>query len=173
MFVVTLIFGGFITLVAGGIYAWTQFGHLNSKQIEYAGLRLGMTMGEAKYVKGIPTYVADDTPIVTTTLDEGKKIEDYKDWWYDDSSLQLYFLDDLLVAIVCFSNCPQIIGITVGDSEQQLLSKLGQPSTTRIDGVTKEVKYSNLGAWVQLRQQRIFMIGIYDTRYKISYFYRK
>jgi hypothetical protein len=175
--VVLLIFGGLITLAAGGIYSWIQFRHLKSKQTEYAGLRLGMTMAEAKYVKGIPDFVVDNTPIRTSNLDEGKKIEEYRDWRYADSTLQLVFNDDnnLLGAIACSSAsaCPEILGITIGDSEQQLLSKLGQPSTAKIDGLVKEMNYSSLGVLVDLRQQKIFMFGIHDTRYTVSYFDKK
>jgi hypothetical protein len=48
-----------VAVVAGGVYAWNRFAILNFEQTEYAGLRLGTTMAEIKYVKGVPTNVLE------------------------------------------------------------------------------------------------------------------
>ena len=89
-----LIFGCLTGLVAGGIYVWNGFAPV-VKQTEYAGLRLGTTMEEAKYVKGLPTHVYDEfgregipkglrRMIPIKELEKEKKIEDYNDWIYQD-----------------------------------------------------------------------------------------
>jgi hypothetical protein len=173
-----LIFGGFITIVAGGIYAWIRPGHLKAKQIEYAGLRLGMTMSEVKYVKGIPSHVHAKNVLALVKLEEGKNLEDYKNWRYYDTGLQVIFIENLLAAVACIwtdtiPRCPDISGITNGDSEQTLVSTFGQPSTEKIGDITKEMTYQNLGVMVDLQQQQVIALGIYDTRYSFTKFSNK
>jgi hypothetical protein len=82
-----------VAVVAGGIYAWSRFATLFFKQTEYSGLRLGTTMAETKYVKGVPTNVLEveqagqwqgwKTTIAINELEKGKKIEDYNEWSYE------------------------------------------------------------------------------------------
>jgi hypothetical protein len=166
VFVSTLILGGLIIFVAGGIYVWKHFAATKLKRTEYAGLRLRMTRNEIKYVKGTPSHVLDGVAIPTGTLTADKKIEDFDEWAYDDG-LVLLFKQDLLAVISCQSRrhifCPDIDGITNGDNEEKLLSVFGEPSNASIEEFVKIMEYSNIGMILKLRERKIVEIMLYDT----------
>jgi hypothetical protein len=49
-----------------------------------------------------------------------------------------------VIVIECYSDdrlgrCPSIAGISDGNSEQEVVRKLGRPDTSRIEGVTKSL----------------------------------
>jgi hypothetical protein len=49
-----------------------------------------------------------------------------------------------------------------GTSEQDALRKLGGPAEQRIDGVTKQIRFPNLGVNLRLKQERVYMLEVYD-----------
>jgi hypothetical protein len=57
-------------------------------------------------------------------------------------------------------NCPPLLGIQDGTSEDTLVEKLGNPSDQKIDGITKKIGYSDLGAWFYLEKRKVYMIGV-------------
>jgi hypothetical protein len=177
-----LVGGCLIGVVVGGIYAWNRLTPV-SKQTEYAGLRLGMTMDEIKYIKGVPTdaLVGEETGewkdfekiIAIDKLENGKKIEDYNDWPSEGVGrrIDLDFDKSKLIRIRCYSGdklgrCPPLGGIRDGDSEQQVVNKFGRSYTASIDGVTKKMWYSNIGAFFYLTQETVHMLGVIDTNYE-------
>ena len=169
---------GVIGVVAGGIYVWDRFRPV-PKQTEYAGLRLGMTMDETKYIKGFPSQVYKELEgerkglrrmIALKELEKGKKIEDYNLWGYENTSyrIDLDFDKNKLIVIRCYSGdklerCPPVGGIRDGDSEQQVVKKLGQPFAASIEGVTKKMWYPDVGAFFYLSQETVYILGIKDT----------
>jgi hypothetical protein len=83
-----------------------------------------------------------------------------------------------VVAIECFSlerqtSCPPICGVTYGDSEQEVIRKLGTPGTsgtvvTPFDHKRSTVfmGYPNLGVELSLLWSgRVYMLGVYDPKY--------
>ena len=176
-----LIVSCLIGVVAGGIYAWRKFAPV-FKQRHYAGLRLGITMDETTYVKGVPTHVYEDQEgewkgfhkvIDIKELEKEKKTEDYNEWGYQNTAyrIDLTFDKNKLIVIECYSEdkrerCPALGGIRDGDSEQQLVQKFGRSDTASIEGLTKTVRYPNIGAFFYLTQETIYMLGINDTQYK-------
>jgi hypothetical protein len=73
----------------------------------------------------------------------------------------------MLREITCFSrntmNCLPLLGIQDGTSEDTLVEKLGNPNNQKIDGVTKKMDYSNLGAWFYLEKRKVYMMGVVST----------
>ena len=113
--------------------------------------------------------------IETSNLEKGKRVQDYRDWVvYEDNLYRLDVTFDekaALVAISCFSkarlgSCPSIAGVTDGDSEQEVIRKLGAPGTSRIQGVTKRITYPDLGIVIRLEKERVYTLGIKDPRYQ-------
>jgi hypothetical protein len=169
-----------IGVVTVGIYAWDKFAPI-SKQTEYAGLRLGTTTDEIKYIEGIPQTVIDSRvkgwPEIAASaeLKRGKEIEDYNEWWYEvvTHNIDLEFDKDKLIVIKCSSrakhaNCPALGGIYDGDSEKTLFYRFGEPSTTSLHGTVKTVEYSNVGVLFYLEREAVYALGIHDTDYKNS-----
>jgi hypothetical protein len=161
------------------MYLWEQFPPGVSKQLEYAGVRLGMNMKEVKYIKGFPNNVAQNETegawkgfarrvISADSLEAGKSVDDYEYWSYDGYNYRIDLQFDKskrVLTIFCYSSdsvyrCPAIAGIEDGYSEQQLLSRFGPPDTSSIDGVTKIVRYTKVGVIFYLTKEKIYMLGI-------------
>jgi hypothetical protein len=136
-------------VVIGGLYFWKQLPPTISPQTEYAGIRLGMAPEEVLYINGSPPAVYGEAekegkwrgfqPIIETkNLEKGKLIQDYRVWSYEQSSKHIDVTFNLektaVVAIGCYSidrqgRCPSIGGVKDGDSEQEVIRKLGTPSS--------------------------------------------
>jgi hypothetical protein len=130
-----------------------------------------MTPDEVAYVKGYspPTVMEDAAPddiwqgklvISTSDLDKkGKSAQDYRYWSYpmgDQSRIDVSFnpARTAVITVVCYSDsrylnavarCPPIANITDGVNEKYVIQRLGQPDTSRIDGVTKNMTYRKPG----------------------------
>jgi hypothetical protein len=174
-----------IMVIWAGIYFWNQLPGSVGKQTEYAGLRIGMAPRDVKYIKGYPPTVFGDAetvegkwpgkPVIETkNLEQGKSVEDYRDWSYEISGgrIDVEFDADkkAVIVISCYSSdslrrCPSIGGISDGNSEQEVTRKLGKADVARIDGVTKSLYYKKLAIYLKLRQEQVYMLGVNDTRY--------
>jgi hypothetical protein len=49
-----------------------------------------------------------------------------------------------------------------GDSEQDVLRKLGTPTSSKIEGSTKEMTYRDLNVRVRLTKERVYMLAVRD-----------
>src|SRR5262249_9332926 len=108
---------------------------------------------------------------------EGKRIEDYTDWSYTVTGgrIDLTFspTSKELMAIACYSDdrlrrCPVIAGKTDGNTEQEVIRRLGKPDIARTDGVMKYLNYKNIGVNFWLTKEQVYMLGINDIRYDRS-----
>jgi hypothetical protein len=168
----------------GGLYVWSRLPSTIYPPTEYAGLRLGISPDEVLYIKGYPPEVlgaalkaeedgvwAGLQPLIMTdSLKKGERVEDYKDWIYPDgfNHIDIAFNGEktALVSIKCYSpdsrrRCPPISGVAIGDSEQNVVRKLGPPGTSRIDGITKVISYPNVGIELYLSEKDgVYMLGI-------------
>ena len=107
----------------------------------------------------------------TKALKNAQRVEDYRSWEYEQADHRIDVDFDaatgMLREIACFSrhtmNCPPLLGIQDGTSEDILVQKLGKPSNQKIDGVTKKINYSDLGVWFNLEQRKVYMIGVVST----------
>jgi hypothetical protein len=53
-----------------------------------------------------------------------------------------------------------------GDSEQEVLRKLGNPTTSNIDGVTKQMKYRDLNIEIWLTKEQVYMLALRDPSHQ-------
>jgi hypothetical protein len=180
----TLIAFGVVIAVAAlgavGVFIFEEIGNVPHLQTGYADLRLGMTMAEVKYVKGFPLNVVDkndinkwgDWSVINTKDLKGQRVEDFAMWSYDQNDrtrIDIHFdpKKGTVKAIGCFSNgvmeCPPLVGIQDGTTEDVVLKALGKPSHEQIDGVTKKMEFENLRIWIYLKQSKVYMIGVKDS----------
>jgi hypothetical protein len=178
--------------VIGGLYLWKQLPPTISPQTEYAGIRLGMGPDEVLSVNGSPPAVYGEAekegkwrgfqPIIETrNLEKGKVVQDYRVWSYEQSSnhIDVTFNPEktAVVAIACYSidrqgRCPSIGGVKDGDSELEVVRKLGTPGTSRTERglphmTTMEfITYPKSGIELWLgKEERVYMLGINDPKY--------
>jgi hypothetical protein len=183
-FVVGLVVLG--VAAGGAFYVWDHWPRSKVKQTEYAGVRIGMTQDEVRYVNGYPPTVfgALETSgeakgfqaiIETKNLEKGKTVDDYVDWSYGGYSNRTDVQFDLqktgVVVVQCYSTdklrrCPAIEGIADGDSEQEVVRVFGKPDVSKIDGVSKSIYYRTLGVFFTLTQESVYLLGVNDTRYQ-------
>jgi hypothetical protein len=172
---VLLLFAGIST------YVWYKFPL--PRQTQYAALGLGISPDEVLYRKGPPNEVYGEWTgpnegwpgrMVTSTQDikDGKSFRDFGAWAYETnaSRIDIEFspTKTAVVEIACYSknkagSCPSIGGIKDGDSEEVVLSTLGQPNISRLDGPTKTLIYKSSGVSLWLEKQQVYMIAISEA----------
>lgn len=154
-----------------------------SRQTQYAGLKLGMKPEDVMYIKGYPPVVISDEEnpdpawkgwfgvIKTEELPKGKKVTDYKHWSYNlyKHTLNVAFNDErtAVIGMHChsedkLSRCPSIGTVTDGTSEQEALRKLGGRAEYRIDGVSKALRFPDLGVKLTLTKEEVYMLEVYE-----------
>jgi hypothetical protein len=178
---------GIVILVAVGgalIVAaqyWDQFFPTKlARQTEYAGMRLGMTRDEVRYIKGLPPNIVTDDKegpwqsfgiLKSSELPKGKTVNDYPLWSYEGNNHYLHVAfgnGKTVSSIACFSidriyRCPSIGGVADGTSEAELLRKLGAPSTSQISDQTKSVTYEDIGVEFKLEQEKVYRLLVGQT----------
>ncbi|MCA6109590.1 hypothetical protein [Bradyrhizobium cenepequi] len=151
-----------------------------SRQAEYAGLRLGMSRDEVKYVKGFPANVVTDDKegpwqdfgvLKSSELPKGKTVNDYPLWSYEGYEHYLHVAfgnGKTVLSIACFSKdrlyrCPAIGGVQDGSSEAELVRKLGAPSKSQIKDTTKSVEYDDIGVEFKLEKETVYRLLVGQT----------
>jgi hypothetical protein len=180
------------SVATGGLYFWKQLPPTIAPQTEYADIRLGMAPDEVLSVNGSPPAVYGEAekegkwrgfqPIIETkNLEEGKVIQDYRVWSYEQRSnhIDVTFNAEktAVVAIVCYSTdrqgrCPSIGGVKDGDSKPEVVRKLGTPGTSRTQqglrnmNTMEFITYPKSGIELWLgKEERVYMLGINDPKH--------
>jgi hypothetical protein len=110
------------------------------------------------------------------------KVEDYDEWQYEElySNVRLtvkFNKSGFVESLNLYSNDEKpngwkaIAGLSSGDSEEKVL-RLGQPSRHNLDGVSKTIKYHDIGIVVTLAKGRAYMITIKGPQGKAAVFRR-
>jgi hypothetical protein len=93
-------------------------------------------------------------------------------WSYDQNDRTRIDIDfDLkkgtVKGIGCYSSgamdCPPLVGIQDGTTEDVVLRKLGKPSHEQIDGVTKKLEFEKLRVWFYFKQSKVYVMGVKDS----------
>jgi len=158
---------------------------INQKQEKYADLKLDMSRDEVIYVRGFPHHVVDlqneeslepgpwskyNRVYSANEIPQGKSIYDYSQWDFQYGRYRIdVFFDPkkkTVKSIRCYSNtkdrdCPTLSGISDGDSEDQVSTKFGAPSSSEIKVPTKTIEYNKLGYRFYLTQLKVYMIELY------------
>ena len=174
------------TALGVGAYYWQELPQKIERQTAYAGLRLGMTQDEVMYVKGYPPFVLGEeltdpqwkgfmTVVDTKNLEKGKRAIDYRDWSYEEyeHNINVAFnpARTAVTVIQCYSKdkvyrCPELGGVRDGDSEKEVLRKLGNPTSSKIDGVTKEMSYRDFNIEIWLTKEEVYMLALRDPSHR-------
>jgi hypothetical protein len=169
------------TLIVAAQY-WDQLVPTKlARQTEYAGVRLGMSRDEVKYVKGLPPKVVTDDKdgpwqaygvLKSSELPQGKAVNDYPLWSYEGYEHYLHVAfgkgGKTVRSIACFSKdkiyrCPEIGGVKDGTSEAELLRKLGAPSRSQIKDTTKSIGYDDIGVEFTLEKETVYRLIVGQT----------
>jgi hypothetical protein len=138
-----------------------------------------MRREEVRYLKGYP-------PLALQFPTEGPYNDrsDYKTWVYpvgDDPNTELTvtFNDDktALIKISCTSHvaanqtvpspvkqCPPLAGIVDGDSEKDVLDRLGPPDDVRFGAGAKLMAYQTRGLFFYLQRQQVYIMELSATK---------
>lgn len=172
-------------LVGGGAYLYHRLPTPVSTQTVYAGLRLGMSQDEVLYLRGYPPSVLGEAVsdpkwkgfhvvLETNKLPEGKTAADYRYWSYRDNyrTIEIVFNDErnAVVAVQCYSDdklgrCPAIAGVQDGEYETNVLRKLGDKPTSKLNGTTKTLTYPDLGIRLWLAREQVYRLEIATRAY--------
>lgn len=181
-FVAILVIASVSAVMIFAAQYWNQiFPTKLNRQAEYAGVRLGMSRDEVRYVKGVPTLaVIQDKEgpspsynvFKPSELPKGKTINDYPLWEYEghEHFILVIFGDgnNTVRSVACFSSdkssrCPEIGGVSDGTTEAELLHKFGMPSSSQIKDARKSVRYEDIGVEFTLEKQKVYRLIIGPT----------
>ena len=118
-----------------------------------------------------PVYFVDPKRDPINQLPKGTTDEDYDEWSYepsDVSSINVKFdtKSNRVISVGCFdfslthSDCPPLLGVISGASEEALLKRLGKPTREVLDQEAKTVHYDDLGAAFVLKRSRVYGFGL-------------
>jgi hypothetical protein len=183
----------------GGLWLWNQPPPGLTRQTEYANVRLGMTPAEVLSVKSDPDELLEEDDDwrslrrligIEELKKKGKSVKDYRYWEYllnkgtlsvNTISVTFNEAKTAVVAISCscsgglipndhrLSSCPSIAGVMCGDSESDVVRKLGNPDTFQIgDDNGKLLAYRDLGISLTLYNptpELVHLSGIDEQSY--------
>lgn len=144
-----------------------------------APMVLGASDG-AGFMRFQPAYYTDPAADPKNIMPSGKSAGDFADWEYpvDPDSpkgpyVVVHFGEDQRVATVmctdltfgALNTCASVGGVNIGDSEEDMVSKLGAPSRSSIDGVTKKADYADIGLSVFLTRGKVFSLALTRSSY--------
>ena len=158
-------------VVGGGVWGWIVYSRPSYTPYvvdELANVRLGMPPVEVSLARGEPQ--SKDEP----TLGKNDKWKAL--WRYQEGEgwLVVQFsgstADELTVfAIVKHGGRGRLLTLDRGDSEQDVIKKLGEPTSEsiRADGLSKIIFYEQWSAVYEITQGKISALGV--SKSKLSY----
>jgi hypothetical protein len=175
-----------IVVVALWLGYLTLQGYLNSRPrpvARYADVSLGDSKDEVMYEKGMPTGVLEEDAALPTgfrldvklsDIPSGRHVTDYQYWEYeptDAARVYVYFSPQTqrVVRVLCSShganNCPSLLGVVTGTTEDRVLDMLGKPSHTELStsfGSEKEMEYSQFRVAFWLEKLQVYGLQLGD-----------
>lgn len=103
----------------------------------------------------------------------GKTEDDFSGWAYSpagDTTITVSFdKSDGVESISCMTvhvnACPHLAGVAFGDTEEQVIHRLGRHHARYIlDGVSKRLRYDDLGVEFLLTKDRVYTLTMLGTR---------
>jgi hypothetical protein len=153
----------------------------------YEGVPLGATKQDVLYGLGAPTAVeAESAPgesfpgryvYSVADLKNGKTYLDYQYWEYSPITVTFDANVQRVSDVACFAlqgaTCPPLLGIKTGESEEEVISYLGNPSSSRYTDDWSGVKMLTFEKWntsFLLSKHRVygFELGILRWATKVS-----
>lgn len=169
-----------ILLAIFGLAEWKKYSDNKPyRATSYAEISLGDTQNEILYSLGPPPNFIGPTQSVleikeAEDIKEDEKnlsFSDSKEWLYTDRQGRIDVAFDKpggrVISIACYSDsyflCPTIFGIHDGSNENDVISHLGQPSSERIDGVAKIIRYSQYNLTLYLAKRQVYMLKVSEN----------
>jgi len=173
---------GAVIVVSGGVWVYSNV-LPPPRPTAYAELKLGMSMDEVQYIKGLPNYVLGPTIaksqddefagfqkfVKVGDIEKGKSILDFSDWAYggteNGSRVDVsYGPDNKVNSVICYSqrsyDCASLLGVAHGTSEDAVVERLGKPSLQLLNGVTKSIWYERYNTIYRFEKKRVYMMGL-------------
>ncbi len=175
-------------LVWAGLWLREYLNERPHQAKRYAGLNLGDQHKEVLYALGPPKHylmppapaLAGKSPLpfgaadkmvwdVAQGAEHKETFQESAEWLYaEDGGKRLDVAFDKaggqVVSIACFSEgfyrCPALYGIRDGTTEEQVLSHLGKPAATEIDGVAKIVRYPQFNLTLYMSKRQVYMLKL-------------
>jgi hypothetical protein len=140
----------------------------------YAEISLGDSKEQVLYEKGSPTDVlveATDLPaymhgaLEVVKIPPDKSVTDYAHWEYESADSGRVDVDlspktQRVVRVFCYSTeqheCPSLLNIARGTTEDQVINALGKPSHTELSTATKTLRYSQYQVAFYLERRRVY-----------------
>jgi len=120
-----------------------------------------------------PVYWTDAKVNPKNAMPSGTEVKDYNEWTYTsgdqlgpDGMLSVEFdpLDSSVISISCMgftaNSCPPLATVRWNDTEDQVERKLGAPTRSALDGVSKTLWYDDVGLRFYLTKGRVYMLTL-------------
>jgi hypothetical protein len=162
-------------------------GYLHSRPhrvTTYSEITLGYSKTDVLYTKGNPSDVlVDDAPgdfpgrlkIEVSAIPKGKRPSDYQYWDYEPPDAGRLDVDysptsQRVVRIFCYSTnmngplryCPELLGVSAGATEDDILTRLGKPTSSDLDepSLVKILRYRQWNVAYYLERRRVYALEI-------------
>jgi hypothetical protein len=125
-----------------------------------------------------PIYNTDAKAEPKNAMPEGKKIQDFDGWSYplgdqshgtastsvtfDHATNKVTSVSCMNTADVPLQSCPPLAGIKFGDTEESVLERYGKPYRFQLDGVTKKIRFDDLGIELALVRGKVYMLTLHS-----------
>ena len=174
-------------VIAGSIFAYLDYRSFEAETRGYLGVTFEDTRSVVLYRLGYPdevlappepgdsmpewdhVYFTDRTKDPPNAMPSGKKVEDYNEWGFnpsnDHADVYIAFEPNARVSkIACTAlktgqQCPPLFGVRIEDTEASVVSKLGKPTNQKFDGVTKTLRYDDIGVDITLAKERVYRMA--------------
>lgn len=139
-------------------------------RLGYPPIVLGDLEGGANPFRSV--YYTDQRRDPRNAMPAGTEPNDYRSWSYEarnsySPDLTVEFdADGRVVEVACIQlesargYCSPLFGIRVGDTEEAMIARLGQPNQARLSGVAKIVRYNDIGAEFTLTRGRVYRLTL-------------
>lgn len=119
-------------------------------------------------------YWTDKKANPKNAMPEDKKINDYSEWSYDlgqkgegsgSIGVAFYQPKNRVKSISCMGDtCPSLASVAIDDTEEQVQHKLGKPNRYKRDGVSKTLRYDDIGVEFILTKGRVYHLTLLEER---------
>jgi len=169
-----------VALIGGAsLLAFTAYTNRSTAQTSYYGVALGMTKDEVRYELGQPSNVT--TPgdltgakpwerysevVPVGKIPGDKQVEDYHSWSYDGPpriDIDFDTASGKVISVGCYAgdaHCNNVLTLSDGTSEHDVVERLGDPSKEQIDGATKIMSYRKLNLELYLTKEKVYMVKV-------------
>lgn len=152
-----------------GLYLLAAAVQIRRTAIYYDVVFLGSTQDEIRYSYGRPMQIFDAARSVWTDVGPATAVDRSARWAYalpSGGRLEVRFDGGRATRFTCAHPdggsyaCPPILGVKLGDLEDEIAMRIGNPTRFAIDGTTKTMWYDDIGMELKLLRFRVVAISV-------------